>query len=483
VSEPRSQADLHRRLRRRAARTALYLALIGALGSGFLLHRFVARVLAHAPEVSSESERWLGRDFTALPEVRLLQQYVAIDTSWPDGDELAGVRFLEELLAKEGIPSEVEYLGRGRANLWAVLEGRERGAVVLHHHVDVEPARPSDGWRDAPFSGTIDGPWIFGRGVYDMKSLAVAQLQAFLALKRSGVTPRKSVILLATSSEETGSDVGSKWILRAHPELVARFELFLDEGGVVEAVNPGEAKYWGIEFAQKHYADLVYCGDDRARLEELGADLMAESRRRAPLRLDPAVLEFVAAYGPSRDHARLQRILGRPETLLESVHDREALTPFLRALFHNSLSVGPVREAEGGGWELPVIVQALPGSSLEEALADTLAPGLGAGLAATLQARGGGGEASPIAHPAFRALAAEVAASHPGVRVGPYLLPWSGSDARFFRAAGIPAYGFSPFLLVAADTFTAAEPNERMAIDAFVDGVALYERAVRRLVE
>ncbi|HRS35426.1 MAG TPA: hypothetical protein P5199_02965, partial [Thermoanaerobaculia bacterium] len=99
MSEPRSQADLHRRLRRRAARTALYLALIGALGSGFLLHRFVARVLAHAPEVSSESERWLGRDFTALPEVRLLQQYVAIDTSWPDGDELAGVRFLEELLA------------------------------------------------------------------------------------------------------------------------------------------------------------------------------------------------------------------------------------------------------------------------------------------------------------------------------------------------------------------------------------------------
>lgn len=76
-----------------------------------------------------------------------------------------------------------------------------------------------------------------------------------------------------------------------------------------------------------------------------------------------------------------------------------------------------------------------------------------------------------------------MAASHPGVRVGPYLLPWSGSDARFFRAAGIPAYGFSPFLLVAADTFTAAEPNERMAIDAFVDGVALYERAVRRLVE
>jgi len=483
VSAPPSRTDLHRRLRRRAARTALYLALIVALGSGALLYRFVDRALAHAPEVSSESERWLGRDFTALPEVRLLQQYVAIDTSWPDGDELAGVRFLEELLAKEGIPSEVEYLGRGRANLWAVLEGRERGAVVLHHHVDVEPARPSDGWRDAPFSGTIDGPWIFGRGVYDMKSLAVAQLQAFLALKRSGVTPRKSVILLATSSEETGSDVGSKWILHAHPELVARFELFLDEGGVVEAVSPGQVKYWGIEFAQKHFTELVFCWHDRARLEELAVDLLAESRRRAPLRLDPAVLEFVAAYGPSRDDPRLQRILGRPATLIENARDREHLTPFLRALFQNSLGAFPVREGEGGGYELPVMVQALPGSSLEEALADTLEPGLGAGLTYNLRPVGGAGEASPVAHPAFRTLAAVVAAKYPGVHVGPYLLPWSYSDARLFRAAGIPSYGFSPFLLVAADTFTAAQPNERMAIDAFVEGVALYEEAVRRLVE
>ncbi|HSM50685.1 MAG TPA: M20/M25/M40 family metallo-hydrolase [Thermoanaerobaculia bacterium] len=454
-----------------------------SLSGGALLYLFVDRTFAGAPEVSSEAESWLGVDFEALPEVRLLQRYVAIDTSWPDGDELAGVRFLQELLAGEGIASEVEYLGRGRANLWAVLEGRERGAVVLHHHVDVEPARPSDGWRDAPFAGTIEGPWIFGRGVYDMKSLAVAQLQAFVAVKRSGVIPRRSLILLATSSEETGSDVGTKWILRQHPELVERMELFLTEGGVVEAVSPREVKYWGIEFAQKHFADLVFCAAGRERLEELSADLAVESRRRAPVRLDPAVLEFVAPYGPSRDHPSLKRILGRPAVLLERSRDVQRLTPFLRALFHNSLSAFPIREAVGGGFELPVKVQALPGSTLEEALADTLPPGLGAGLSRILRPLGGAGAVSPIDHPAFRALAEEVAVSHPGVRVGPYLLPWSASDARFLRAAGIPAYGFSPFLLVAADTFTVAEPNERMALSAFVDGVALYERAVRRLVE
>jgi len=483
VSSSLPRGELHRRVRRRAARIALYVALVAALGCGALLYLFVDRTFARAPEVSSEAERWLGIDFAALPEVQLLQRYVAIDTSWPDGDELAGVRFLQELLAAEGIAAEVEYLGRGRANLWAVLEGRERGAVVLHHHVDVEPARPGDGWRDAPFSGTIEGPWIFGRGVYDMKSLAVAQLQAFLAVKRSGAVPRRSLILLATSSEETGSEVGTKWILRQHPELVARMELFLTEGGVVEAVSPTEVKYWGIEFAQKHYADLVYCASDRARLEELSSDLAAESRRRAPVRLDPAVLEFVAAYGPSRDHTTLQRILGRPATLLERPRDVERLTPFLRALFHNSMSAFPIREADGGGFDLLVKVQALPGSTLEEALADTLAPGLGAGLARTLRPLGGAGAVSPTDHPAFRLLAAEVAASHPGVRVGPYLLPWSASDARFLRAAGVPAYGFSPFLMVAADTFTVAEPNERMALHAFVDGVALYGRAVQRLLE
>ena len=43
----------------------------------------------------------------------------------------------------------------------------------------------------------------------------------------------------------------------------------LTEGGVVEARARDEIKFWGTEFAQKRYADLIVCGDDRERLEDL----------------------------------------------------------------------------------------------------------------------------------------------------------------------------------------------------------------------
>ena len=55
------------------------------------------------------------------------------------------------------------------------------------------------------------------------------------------------------------------------------------------------------------------------------------------------------------------------------------------------------------------------------------------------------------------------------------------SRRRFFRQAGIPSYGFSPFLIFATDTFRRDTLNERIDIQGFIRGVELYERAVRKL--
>ena len=45
----------------------------------------------------------------------------------------------------------------------------------------------------------------------------------------------------------------------------------------------------------------------------------------------------------------------------------------------------------------------------------------------------------------------------------------------------MPTYGFSPFLIMNTDTLQVDAANERFALPGFVDGVALYSRAVRRL--
>ena len=53
----------------------------------------------------------------------LLQDYLRIDTTAETGSELAGARYLAEVLARDGIESEIIDMGGGRANLIAVLPG------------------------------------------------------------------------------------------------------------------------------------------------------------------------------------------------------------------------------------------------------------------------------------------------------------------------------------------------------------------------
>ncbi len=46
---------------------------------------------------------------------------------------------------------------------------------MLHNHIDVAAVEPKD-WFSPPFEARIELPWIYGRGMFDMKSVAIAQL-------------------------------------------------------------------------------------------------------------------------------------------------------------------------------------------------------------------------------------------------------------------------------------------------------------------
>ena len=64
-------------------------------------------------------------DWAALGDetIDLLRRYLMIDTTNPPGNEIAGTRFLAEVLAREGIASETIEAAPGRASLQARLAG------------------------------------------------------------------------------------------------------------------------------------------------------------------------------------------------------------------------------------------------------------------------------------------------------------------------------------------------------------------------
>jgi len=460
-----------------AARLALYGSLALLVTAAVLGSRWLQRaVLLH------ENAAWMNVDYAGLPEVDLLRRYVRIDTSHATGNEIPGARFLAEELRKRGIASTVEVLGTHHANLWAILEGEVPEAIVLHSHIDVADVPDAARWKYPPFTGEIHKPWLFGRGSFDMKSYAIAQLLAFADLVHSGRRPHHSVILLATGDEETGaSEFGMRWILRQHPELARRFWAMLTEGGAVEARSLDEIKYWGTETGQRRYVEVTACAPSRRRLEDLQADLHQHGLERSPARLVPEVATFLRAYAPSRESAELRRLLADPAALVNDPTAIAALPAYLRQMLHDEILLGPIEPAPGGGFETELHFLLLPGSSFAEAraalLPDWMTPGVSLNVAEDAPPSPG----SSTAHPVFRAIDSLLRERYPGLDHGPLFLPHTFNDGRFVRALGISSYGFTPFLILSTDTEHTDRSNERIGLPGYISGVQLYRDLLRRL--
>ncbi len=141
-----------------------------------------------------------------------------------------------------------------------------------------------------------------------------------------------------------------------------------------------------------------------------------------------------------------------------------------------------VSEAPGGGYQLLVKLHLLPGQEVSEVLPKLMPRWLTWGLSTTIDEPPTARRGSPADHPVFQEIQDAIGDRYPDVPRGPWFLPWTATDSRFFRAAGVPSYGFSPFLIMNTDTLQVDKANERFALPGFVEGVSLYKDVVRRLV-
>lgn len=467
------------RRRRHTARIALYASLVLVMAVAWGLLAWLRPSFAFGA-----MGEWALEDLSGHPDVQRLREYIAIDTSTAGGDQLAGALWFADQVRDLGLEPMVERVG-AEANVWAVLEGEVPGAIVLHHHVDVDPVPRPEDWTFPPYEGVIDGPWLYGRGAFDMKSVAVAQLAAVRALVESGRRPHRSVVLLATTGEEVGSDLGTRWFLARHLELVERFDVVLTEGGAVEGTEPGVAKYWGTEVAQTRLVRVLVCADDRAPLEDLAASLRAHGLESEP-RLTREVAWVLPRYARTRDAARLAEALADPRRLLRDRATFRELPRYLRSFFADVLQVGGVSAAEGGGFELLLHMLLLPGTTNEEAVARFLPEWQVHGLTVRVVDEGAARHGTPPDHWAFTVIDRMMAERYSRFPHGPLYLPITITDGRFFRAAGIPSFGFTPFNILTPEVRMlrrGASVNERITLGGFVEGVELYSDVLVRLAD
>ncbi len=466
---------IHRR--KKLARALLYgLPLLLVIG-GFI-------VVRHFEDLGFKD--WSQEDWAALEEVRIFQRYLQIDTSHPNGNEILGAEFLASILEENGIAATIERLGQRHANLIATLPGDDPRALVLHNHIDVDEISEVGVARHPPFAGVIEPPFIYGNGAFDMKSYAVAQLMAMLELKRSGQRLNRSVTFLATGDEERDGLHGVRFLLAEHPEWKNQFWGVLTEGGAIEAIDVDRARYWGTEFAQKMLVEIRVCDSHRERLEDLAIELQ---EARPARRITPPIVPFFKIYGAYRDRPETRDLLASPETLLARLKayprdvDVTVLPPLIEAMLADQIQVSPVYRGESGeqGWELYIALWILPGRTLEDAWPELIGDRLH-GFRYQINHWFPKATTSSLDHPLFTKVDAFMKERHPEVPHGPLFVTWSASESRYFRLAGIPSYGYTPFWILSGDTNSMKGANERLPLPAFVNGVELYRDLVAHLV-
>ncbi|WP_022747793.1 Sapep family Mn(2+)-dependent dipeptidase [Lachnobacterium bovis] len=105
-----------------------------------------------------------------------------------------------EMLEKDGFETKNVDNYAGYAQMG---EGEELIGVV--GHLDVVPAKKSDGWDTDPYTLVEKDGVLYGRGVADDKGAVVASMIAMKVIKDLGIDVNKRVRLIMGTNEENGS--------------------------------------------------------------------------------------------------------------------------------------------------------------------------------------------------------------------------------------------------------------------------------------
>lgn len=431
-----------------------------------IVNRYDTNGLAH-------QTAYVPKQTKMTPEVELLREYVRIDTSNPPGNERPAAQWLARILESNGIRPEIIESAPNRANLYARLKGkRPNEGLLLLHHMDVAPANPRE-WSQPPFAANIGLNQLYGRGTIDMKATAICELRGFLDVAKSGRTPERDIVFLAVADEESGSALGTRWLIEHRPDIFEGVRYAINEGGITEMMQE-RVTYYGIEIGTKQTVTVLLRSSTRAEMQAARIALEPWFVMRTPQHVTAEVRNWM------RDLAR-QRVDFRQQ--LENIDRTIAEGDFWRLPvgYREMTQNGTWAEAivpQDDGWEMRTYLLNLPDTDPDERLAwlaKTVAP-FGVRISRILRKEG----PVPLTsdRTPFYLLLTRAAKEAYRAPVGTEILNRWFNDSRFLRKRGIAAYGVSPLPIDYFQSETIHLPNERVRVDYFQQGVAMLRKLI-----
>jgi acetylornithine deacetylase/succinyl-diaminopimelate desuccinylase-like protein len=428
--------------------------------------------------------------------VSLVSELIRFDTS--NTGDLATTRGEAEcahwVAARlEEVGYETEYVeagAPGRGNVVARLAGADpnRGALLIHGHLDVVPAEPAD-WSVHPFSGAVEDGYVWGRGAVDMKDMVGMMIAVARHFKREGIVPPRDLVFAFVSDEEHGGTYGAQWLVEHRPDLFEGVTEAIGEVGGFSLTVPtrdgGERRLYLIETAEKGIAwmklsarmraghgSMVHSDNAVTAVAEAVAKL---GRHRFPLVLTDPVAEFLTAVAEetgyefdvhSPDLEGSIAKLGDIGRIIGATLRDTANPTMLKAGYKANVIPAPAAAV--------VDCRVLPGR--REAFEREVDELIGPDVVRTWE------RDLPSVETTFDgdlvdAMNDALLALDPGARTVPYMLS-GATDAKAFVKLGIRCFGFAPLRLPPDLDFASLfhGVDERVPVDALEFGSRVLER-------
>ena len=418
--------------------------------------------------------------------------YLQIDTSNPPGNEAPAARWLGAILEEAGI--EVEYVGiqPEREAVFAWLRGSgEKRAMMLCNHTDVVPVEEAY-WTKPAFEGLIEDGRVYGRGAVDMKGCGIMHLMTMLLLKRQidagDLSLTRDLVFAGVPDEEAGSVWGMQWLCENRPDLVdVEFELSEGGSGATQIMGK-EASIFGVATNEKDicWLKLTSVGTpghgSRPHYDNSAVHLVNALSKLAawerPVQVTPETriwLDRLIAEGhipPVEDDAALEAL----------VKDH----PGTHAMFINTLNLTMINSGIKANVipaksEATIDCRLVPGQDREEWRQQVIDVIDDDRIAVEFS---DWGQDQPVAvdwdTELYRTIETVVTEAVEDATVVPTTCV-GGTDNRFLRQQGIPAYGFIPVLLSPEEAAGFHGNDEFLTIENLNMGVELTYEIVRRM--
>ncbi|MGW3511662.1 M20/M25/M40 family metallo-hydrolase [Streptomyces sp. NPDC000994] len=464
---------------------------------------------------------------TAVPEadkdpLNLLQRMLSYDTQ--NHGEGANTRPHAEMLKavweNAGVPAQIiDTPQPNNVHLIARIPGTSSASPLLMlGHSDVVPVE-RENWSVDPFSGTVRGGEVYGRGALDMKGANSATISALLRHISEGSRFERDIIVLTDCDEEAGS-FGSKWLAANHWDKVDA-GMVLTEGGWLLAqkdkttpmlitATRQDKVYFNLDLTADGTATHSSKPNPDAAIVTLSRAVAELGSWLAPVHLTAVTREYFTALAKATDDAEFARAI----KLMLSAHSQNARERAARVVVSKSsypwlhqalLRTTHAFVIEDSGYKENVIpssahvrinCRGIPGGQKpREFLAQVREMTAPRGIQVTLAAPAGKTEqqyldeldkswATPPADidtPLFRALAGAADETYPGAVFAPALFE-AGTSLAPWRERGIPGYGVYPYVLDNDQLITMHGNNERIYVEALRQGTAFMYRMFSRFL-